>query len=127
MDHLEEKNLETTRGLHYHYYISPAASADASKPAIVLCHGWPDSADLWQFVIPQLLKSKLRLIVPDLLGAGQTSKPTNPESFEIKAMVNDVLEILKAENINQKIIPMGHDWYASPNIHLPTNLSNSDM
>ncbi|CZT16010.1 related to epoxide hydrolase [Ramularia collo-cygni] len=110
MDQLEEKHLETSRGFHYRYYVSPAASADASKPAIVLCHGWPDSADLWQFVVPQLLKSKLRLIVPDLLGAGQSSKPINPEAFEIKGMVDDMMEVLKSENITQQIIPMGHDW-----------------
>lgn len=110
MDQLEEKHLATSRGLHYRYYVSPATAADSFKPAIVLCHGWPDSADLWQFVIPQLSKSKLRLIVPDLLGSGESSKPTNPEAFEIKAMVDDVLEILKAEKITQQIIPMGHDW-----------------
>lgn len=114
MDQLEEKHLDTSRDLHYRYYVSPAASADPSKHAFVLCHGWPDSAELWQFLVPRLLKSNLRLIVPDLLGAGGNSKPTNPELFEIKAMSNDILEILEAENITQKIIPIGHDWYAVP-------------
>lgn len=112
MDQLEARHLNTSRDIHYRYFVSPAASADASKPALVLCHGWPDSADLWQYIVPELLKSKLRLVVPDLLGAGESSKPTNPEAFEIKLMVDDVMEILKTEGINQQIIPMGHDWYA---------------
>lgn len=107
---LEERHLDTTRGFHYRYYVSTAASADPSKPVIVLCHGWPDSADLWQFIVPHLLKTKLRLIVPDLLGADGSSQPTDPEAFNIGAMVGDVMEIIKAENITQKIIPMGHDW-----------------
>ncbi|KAI5356956.1 putative alpha/beta hydrolase-1, epoxide hydrolase [Septoria linicola] len=110
MDLLQKKELDTSRGFHYRYYVSSASDADSSKPAILLCHGWPDSADLWQYVIPQLLKTKNRLIVPDLLGAGGTSQPTDPAAFEIKGMVQDVQEILKAENISQKIIPVGHDW-----------------
>lgn len=117
MDQLEEKHLNTSRGLHYRYFVSPAATADASKPALVLCHGWPDSADLWQFVVPHLLKSKLRLIVPDLLGAGGSSKPTSPEPYEVAAMASDLMEILRAENIDQQIIPMGHDWYATSSCH----------
>lgn len=107
MDSLEEKHLDTSRGFHYRYYTS---SGDTSKPAILLCHGFPDDARLWQFVIPHLLKSKLRLVVPDLLGAGATSKPTDPAAFEIKAMVSDALEILQKEGIDSNIIPMGHDW-----------------
>lgn len=113
MDQLEEKLLHTSRGFHYHYYISPAPLADPNRPALLLCHGWPDSADLWQFIIPHLLRTKLRLIVPDLLGTGGTSKPTSPEVFGIKDTVADVMEIIKTENITQQIIPVGHDWYES--------------
>lgn len=110
MDHLEKKFHTTARGFKYCYYIS-SVPVDSTKPTLVLCHGWPDSADLWQFVVPQLLQSKLRLVVPDLLGSGESSKPTSPEAFEIKGMTDDVMEILQAESIDKQIIPMGHDWY----------------
>ena len=107
MDLLQKKDLKTSRGFQYRYYISSASDADSSKPALLLTHGWPDSAELWQYVIPHLLKAKNRLIVPDLLGAGATSQPIDPAAFEIKAMVADVNEILDAEKITQKIIPVG--------------------
>lgn len=107
MDLLEKKELRTSRGFQYRYYISSASDADTSKPALLLCHGWPDSADLWQYVIPRLFNTKNRLIVPDLLGAGATSQPTDPAAFEIKGMVADVNEILEEEKITQKIIPVG--------------------
>lgn len=110
MDILEEKHIDTSRGFHYRYYVSAASQADSSKPAIILCHGWPDGALLWRDVIPHLLKSKQRLIVPDLLGYGGTSKPTDPKHYEISAMVADTMEILAAEKITSEIIPMGHDW-----------------
>ncbi|EME88767.1 uncharacterized protein MYCFIDRAFT_35544 [Pseudocercospora fijiensis CIRAD86] len=110
MDQLEKKELDTSRGLHYRYFVSPLSTPDSSKPTIVLCHGWPDSAELWQFVIPQLLQTKCRLLAPDLLGSGGSSKPTDPAAFQIQLMVDDVMEVLKAEGIEDKIIPMGHDW-----------------
>lgn len=110
MDQLKKKEHDVSRGLHYRYYVSPASKADTSKPTLVLLHGWPDSADLWQFVVPHLLKTKCRLVIPDLLGAGGTSKPTDPAQFQVKKMSNDIIEILKTEGISQNIIPMGHDW-----------------
>lgn len=107
MDLLQKKELDTSRGFRYSYYSSSVEDADTSKPTLLLCHGWPDSAELWQYIIPHLLKTKNRIIAPDLLGAGGTSQPTDPAAFEIKAMVQDVNEILKAENVTGKIIPVG--------------------
>ena len=110
MEGLEQKHLDVSRGFRYRYYISPASEADTSKPMLLLCHGFPDGAKLYQYVVPHLLKSKLRILVPDLLGYDGTSKPTDPESYEIRGMTGDVMEIIKAEKIEQKIIPLGHDW-----------------
>ena len=116
MDSLEKKHLDTSRGFRYRYYISSASQADNSKPALLLCHGFPDGADLYQFIVPHLLRSRMRIVVPDLLGYGGTSKPTDPQSYEIRGMVNDVMEIIKAEKIEQEIMPLGHDWYVSLSI-----------
>ena len=111
MDNLEEKYLDTTRGFKYHYYISPASQAsDSFKAVILLCHGFPDDARLYQFAVPHLLKTGLRIVAPDLLGHGGTSKPTDPKDFEIGAMVKDVMEIMKKEGLDKNIIPVGHDW-----------------
>ena len=111
MDTLQEKQFETKRGIHYRYYVSSESTPiDTSRPVLLLLHGFPDSAELWQFVIPHLKKSNLRIVAPDLLGYGGTSKPTTPEHFNVRFMVYDIVEILDAENIHAPIIPMGHDW-----------------
>jgi len=107
MDALQEKNLTTSRGLHYRYYTSPAA---CSPYAIRLCHGFPDSARLYQFTIPHLLATGLRIIIPDLLGYGGTSKPTDPSQYTWPLMSTDLTEILAAEDITSNVIPIGHDW-----------------
>ena len=108
MDSLQSKSLNTSRGMTYHYYTSSPSTYDVSKPAIVLHHGWPDSAHLWTKMVPFLSKLPNRLIIPDLLGYGQTSKPTDPKAYDYKLMTNDILDILNAEGID-KVISLGHD------------------
>ena len=112
MDDFEQRDLETSRGFKYRYYVSPPVTdtQDSKAPVLLLCHGFPDDAHMWQFVVSHLMKSKLKIIVPDLLGYGGTSKPTDPASYEIKGMVQDVTEICKAEGVEESILPIGHDW-----------------
>lgn len=113
MDKLESKSVTTSRGMTYHYYTSPPSTYDASKPAIVLHHGWPDSAHLWSKMAPFLSKLPNRLVVPDLLGYGETSKPTDPKAYAYDLMAKDMLDILDAEGVD-KIISLGHDHGVGP-------------
>lgn len=46
--------------------------------------------------------------MPDLLGHGGTSKPTDPTAYAYHLMVKDMIEILDAEGI-ESLIPLGHD------------------
>ena len=107
MDALEEKHIDTSRGLHYRYY---ASSGSSSPYTLLLVHGFPDSANLYQFAIPHLLKTGLNIIVPDCLGYGGTSKPTDPAQYEWSLMTADLVDILEHEKITSGVIPVGHDW-----------------
>ena len=102
-----KKDLRTSRGLSYRYFAS--TNGDVSKPALLLLHGWPDNAHLWQYVIPHLSSLNLRIIAPDLLGYGGTAKLTDLPSYNYRLMAADVIEILDAENIIT-FIPVGHDF-----------------
>lgn len=108
METLQAKQLTTSRGFKYQYYISPPTAANASSPAIVLHHGWPDSAHLWAKMVPFLSKLPNRLVIPDLLGYGGTDKPTDPKAYAYHLMNRDILDILDAEGI-PKVITVGHD------------------
>jgi len=44
-------------------------------PAVLLVHGFTTSAPLWQHVAPILLASGCQVIVPDLLGFGESDRP----------------------------------------------------
>jgi pimeloyl-ACP methyl ester carboxylesterase len=57
----------------------------ADDPAVVFLHGFPTSSYLWRHVAP-LLAPWMRVIVPDLLGAGDSDKPSDaPLGLEAQA------------------------------------------
>lgn len=106
-----EKTLSVSRGFTYRYFVSNSSSIDKSKPTLLFLHGWPDGARLWQYVVPQLEATGLPVLVPDLLGYGGTSKPSDPKHYNYRLQANDIAEILEAEGLD-KVIPVGHDWGA---------------
>lgn len=107
MEKFERKERKSARGFTYSYYIYRPSTA--TKPAIVLCHGWPDNASLYADIIPALLNLSHPILVPDLLGYDGSSKPTDLKAYNSKGVADDLYDIIDAEGFD-KIIPAGHDW-----------------
>ncbi len=78
-------------------------------PAVLLLHGFPDSANLWRHQIPPLAAAGYRVIAPDLRGYGGSSRPTEIEAYAMPNLVGDVLGILAALGEEQAHV-VGHDW-----------------
>ena len=106
MDRLACRTLTVSRHLTYRYYISENGN---SESAILLLHGWPDDAHLFSTMLPSLQTLNHRIVIPDLLGYGGTSKPTDMSLYNMRAMSKDLLEIIGVESI-AKVILIGHDW-----------------
>lgn len=108
MGSLTKKTFTTSRTFTYTYYHYRSV-ASTPKPTLLLCHGWPDSAELWAGVVPKLLETGHPILIPDCLGYAGTSKPTDYKEYSLKAMSHDMFEILDHEAID-RIISIGHDW-----------------
>ncbi|KAK4065871.1 uncharacterized protein Triagg1_8423 [Trichoderma aggressivum f. europaeum] len=109
MDTLTKKVAKVSRGFSYTYYASTASSG---KPTILLLHGWPDHAALWEDLATRyLIPQGYGVIIPDCLGHGDTSKPTDPEVFNSAGLTGDFIEVLDAEHV-ETVISSGHDWGA---------------
>jgi len=115
MDGFAKKTLRTSRGLDYTYWIRRSAD---DKPALLLHHGFPDDHEVWIPVIPYLIDTGHTIIVPDLLGYGQTSKPSDAQLYNSGAMAKDMMEILDNEN-QPYVISVGHDWGSTLAQRLP--------
>jgi pimeloyl-ACP methyl ester carboxylesterase len=81
-------------------------------PAVLLLHGWPDSARLWRHQIPPLAAAGYRVIAPDLRGFGRSDKPTDVAAYRLSESVADVVALLDALGVDRCDL-VGHDWGAA--------------
>ena len=101
---LPGKQIETN-GLRFH------VAEEGTGPAVLLLHGFPDSSSLWRYQIPALVQAGFRVIAPDLRGFGESDKPAETEAYELSVIVNDVVGLLDALQIQSAHV-VCHDWGA---------------
>jgi pimeloyl-ACP methyl ester carboxylesterase len=89
-----------------------AVQDEGEGPAVVLLHGFPDSHSLWAHQVEALVGAGYRVIVPDLRGFGESSKPAEVERYRVLDLVGDVVGILDSLDVQRAHI-VGHDWGAA--------------
>ena len=87
--------------------LSFSVQDEGSGPAVVLLHGFPDSHKLWRHQVPALVDAGYRVIVPDLRGFGESSKPAEVERYGILDHVGDVLGILDSAGVQRAHVVVG--------------------
>jgi pimeloyl-ACP methyl ester carboxylesterase len=85
---------------------------EGEGPAVLLLHGFPDSARLWRHQIPPLVARGFRVVAPDLRGFGDSDKPADIEAYRVGKSVGDLTRMLDALNIETAHV-VGHDWGAA--------------
>ncbi len=76
---------------------------------VLLLHGVPETASVWNVLAPQLAKGR-RVLAPDLPGLGGSSY-TGP--YDVPSLVGELAALLDAEAPGQKVDVVGHDWGGS--------------
>ena len=116
----------------YHYLDVAPASGVPQKATMLLLHGFPDFHVSWSHILAPLSMSGFRLIVPDCLGCGLTSKPsfaTRLDEYGVESMTEDLIALLDHAKAGQgalyggetvdanghggKVVCVGHDWGAA--------------
>ena len=85
---------------------------DRGAPAVLLVHGFPDSAHLWRHQIAALTGAGLRVVAPDMRGFGASDKPADVEAYRLTRGVADLIAILDALGIERTSL-VGHDFGAA--------------
>src|SRR6266496_1437957 len=86
-------------GVRIHYWIGGKDSP------VVLLHGYAQTGHMWNPIMP-LLAANHTVIVPDLRGAGGSSKPQS--GYDKKNMAVDIHELTTSLGFNQASV-VGHD------------------
>ncbi len=85
---------------------------EGSGDPIVLLHGNPTSSFLWRNVIPELVESG-RVIVPDLIGQGDSEKlpaSEGPERYTLEVAYSYVDGLLETIGASKNVTLVIHDW-----------------
>ena len=86
---------------------------------IVLLHGNPTSSYLWRNVIPHL-EGIGRVIVPDLIGHGDSEKlpdSEGPERYSFEISYEYLAGLLDELNITEDVTLVIHDWWSALGFH----------
>jgi pimeloyl-ACP methyl ester carboxylesterase len=79
--------------------------------AVLLLHGFPDSAQVWRHQIPILTAAGYRVVAPDLRGFGASDKPAEVSEYRVGRSVADMVAVLDELQIDKARV-VGHDWGA---------------
>jgi pimeloyl-ACP methyl ester carboxylesterase len=111
-------HMASVNGIQMHYVIG------GQGPPVVLLHGFPQSWYGWRHIMPALAKN-YTVIVPDLRGFGDSSKPDT--GYDGKTTSEDICHLVSQLGFN-KILLVAHDVgsqtaYSYAADH-PSNVSN---
>jgi pimeloyl-ACP methyl ester carboxylesterase len=79
---------------------------------IVLCHGWPEHAFSWRFLMPVLAGAGFHVIAPNQRGYGNSSQPEEVTAYDIAHLTGDMAALLDHYGYDNADF-IGHDWGAN--------------
>jgi pimeloyl-ACP methyl ester carboxylesterase len=85
-----------------------ALAGPDDAPPVILVHGFPESHRTWRGLVP-LLSDKLRLIMPDLRGFGDSDRPQDVADYATDSLIADIFALAEAVGIDRFRL-VGHDW-----------------
>lgn len=104
LDAVQHRMVETNR-------IRLHVAEIGEGPAVVLCHGWPETWYSWRHQLPALAGAGFRVLAPDMRGYGKSDRPEPVEAYTQLHIVGDMVGLLDALGLEQAVI-IGHDWGA---------------
>lgn len=91
----------TIRGLR-------SGDVTSSLSPLLLLHGFPQTRHMWHRVAPKLV-DRYTLVLLDLRGYGESSKPTDLKNYAKSAMARDCVRVMDALGFNQPFFVCAHD------------------
>ncbi|KAF4334863.1 epoxide hydrolase [Fusarium beomiforme] len=93
----------------YSYIFIPPTS---HKSTLLFLHGFPSTLTDWIHQIRHISSEGYGVVALDLLGYGESSKPTDVNAYRLKPMSDEVIELLDHLNL-KTAIGIGHDFGAT--------------
>jgi pimeloyl-ACP methyl ester carboxylesterase len=92
--------------------VSLHVTEQGNGPAVLFCHGFPDTAYTWRRQMKAVAAAGYRAIAPTMRGYGRSSAPVDHYAYTPLHTVGDLVGVLDALKIPDAVV-VGHDWGAS--------------
>jgi pimeloyl-ACP methyl ester carboxylesterase len=92
--------------------ISLHVTEQGEGPAVLFCHGFPDTAFTWRRQMAALAAAGYRALAPDMRGYGRSSAPADSTLYTPLHTAGDLVGLLDALKIPSAAL-VGHDWGAT--------------
>ncbi|MEE1754308.1 SDR family oxidoreductase [Streptomyces sp. SP18CS02] len=87
-----------------------AELGDASRPTVLLVHGYPDSKEVWSEVATRLA-GDFHVVLYDVRGHGRSTAPRPLRGgFTLEKLTDDFLAVVDAVSPDRPVHLVGHDW-----------------
>jgi pimeloyl-ACP methyl ester carboxylesterase len=81
-------------------------------PAVLFCHGFPDTSYTWRRQMTAIAAAGYRAIAPDMRGYGGSSAPEEASLYTPLHTAGDLVGLLDALKLSSAVL-VGHDWGAT--------------
>ncbi len=88
--------------------LNVALAGPEDAPPAILLHGFPESHRTW-LKVAERLKDKVRMIIPDLRGFGQSDRPQDVSAYATDTLIADIFALADARGLDRFAL-VGHDW-----------------
>ena len=101
---MRQEKLQLSTGIT----MNVALAGPEDAPPVILLHGFPESHRTWRELAP-LLSGKLRLVMPDQRGFGDSDRLQEVGAYATETLLADLLALADALGIDRFAL-VGHDW-----------------
>jgi pimeloyl-ACP methyl ester carboxylesterase len=92
--------------------ISLHVAEQGEGPAVLFCHGFPDTSYTWHRQMTAIASAGYRAIAPDMRGYGRSSAPADAALYTPLYTAGDLVGLLDNLSIASAVL-VGHDWGAA--------------
>lgn len=83
-----------------------------SGPAVLFCHGFPDTVETWRSQMRAVAEAGYRAVALDMRGYGLSDAPADPSAYTSLQISGDLVGVLDALQLPSAVL-VGHDWGAA--------------
>jgi pimeloyl-ACP methyl ester carboxylesterase len=89
--------------------LSLTERGDASRPTVLLVHGFPDTSAVWS-PLASLLAPDFHVVTYDVRGAGKSDIPQHKQDYDLSLLVDDLAAVADAVSPDAPVHLVAHDW-----------------